>query len=382
MDVVRIGQPFPDAVTRAIFLAGPAPGEAHGPSWRREALRLLAERGYDGTVFVPEPGDDAVPSHDGDPRAWEQEGLRRADCILFWIPRPSDARLTFITHVDLGAWLHSGKVVLGAPDDPELRYLRKLTDEAHVAPAPTLAATVESAVSRVGAGAARRQGECQVPADIFRTPAFQAWYGAQRAAGNTLTGATVKWVFRVGSPEQILYFALLVDILVAAEKRHKKNEVVVARPDIAAVVLHHRGATPRDTRVALVREFRSPAVTEDAYVRECPGGSSFEVTDDMRRVAVDEVREEVGLQLDASRVRLVGARQLAATTSSHRAHVFAAELTAPELDMLCAAAGAVQGVDADERTAVEVWTLDDLLQKPAVDWSTLGMIMAALGTGE
>ncbi|WP_437854496.1 nucleoside 2-deoxyribosyltransferase domain-containing protein [Sorangium sp. So ce363] len=382
MDVVRTGQPFPDAVTRAIFLAGPAPSDARSPSWRSEALRLLAERGYDGTVFVPEPGDDMAPSPDGDPRAWEQEGLRRADCILFWVPRRLDTASTLITHVDLGAWLHSGKVVLGAPDDPKLHYLRQLTDGAQVIPAPTLAAAVDGALARVGAGAARRQGECQVPADIFRTPAFQAWYGAQQAAGNTLTGATVKWVFRVGARQQILYYALLVDIVVAAEKRHKKNEVVLARPDVGAVVLHHRGARPRDTRVALIREFRSPAATADGYVRECPGGSSFEVTDDMRRVALDEVREEVGLQLDASRVRVVGTRQLAATTSSHRAHVVSAELTAPELDVLCAAAEAVHGADADERTTVEIWTLDDLLQKPAVDWSTLGMIMAALAAGD
>ncbi|WP_437296043.1 nucleoside 2-deoxyribosyltransferase domain-containing protein [Sorangium sp. So ce426] len=382
MDVVRTGQPFPTTVTRAIFLAGPAPSDARRPSWRSEVLRLLVERGYDGAVFVPEPCDGMAPGPDGDPRAWEHEGLRRADCILFWVPRRLDTKSTLITHVDLGAWLDSGKVVLGVPDDPELHYLRQLTDGAQVAAAPTLAAAVDSALARVGAGAARRRGECQIPADIFRTPAFQSWYGAQQAAGNILTGATVKWVFRVGVRQQILYYALLVDIVVAAEKRHKKNEVVLARPDVAAVVLHHRGATPRETRVALVREFRSTATTADGYVRECPGGSSFEETDDMRRVAFDEVTEEVGLQLDASRVRLLGTRQLAATTSSHRAHVFSAELTASELDMLCASAGAVHGADADERTTIEIWTLEDLLQKPAVDWSTLGMIMAALAPGE
>lgn len=382
MDVIHASQAFPQAVTRTIFLAGPAPNDANGPSWRREALNFLAEQGYDGTVFDPEPADDVMRHADGDQRAWEQEGLRRADCIVFWIPCQLDTKSSFIAHVDLGAWLRSGKVVLGSPDALNLRYFRQLADDAPVILTSTLAATVESALAHVGAGVARRLGECQVPANIFSTPAFQAWYGAQRTAGNTLVGATVEWVFRVGPQEQVFYFALLVDIMVRAEGRHKKNEVVLARPDVAAMVLYHRGPTPRQTRVALIREFRSPAITEDAHVRECPGGSSFEVTDDFQRVALDEVREEVGLRLDTSRVRLVGARQLAATTSSHRAHVFAAELTATEIDTLCAAAEVVHGADADERTTVEIWALDDLLQKPAVDWSTLGMITAALSTEE
>ena len=288
----------------------------------------------------------------------------------------------FTTNVEFGMWLRSGKVVLGAPDDaPKLRYLRHLAHGAHIAQASTLAATVEAALAHVGPGAARTLGECRIPAGIFRSPSFQAWYAAQRGAGNTLAGATVEWVFHVGPGKHLFYFALLVDVVVTAEGRHKKNEIVLARPDIATVVLYHRGATPRETVVALIREFRSPGATKDAYVRECPGGSSFDVIGDIPRVALDEVREEVGLDLDASRLRPVGTRQLMATMSAHRAHAFAAELTVAELDALRAASGVVYGADSGERTTVEIWTVGDLLAKPVVDWSTLGMIMAALDAG-
>ena len=67
-----------------------------------------------------------------------------------------------------------------------------------------------------------------------------------------------------------------------------------------------------------------------------------------------------------------------ATMSSHRAHAFGVALTAAELDALRAAAGVVHGADAGERTTVEIWSVAELLAKPVVDWSTLGMIMAAL----
>jgi 8-oxo-dGTP pyrophosphatase MutT (NUDIX family) len=376
MDVIRANEPFPRSVTRAIYLAGPA---ARGASWRGEALRILAERGYDGAVLVPEPSDAAAALPSDERRAWEREGLRRADAILFWFPAQPDAASALVDHVDLGAWLRSGKVVLGAAGDPTRADLKQLGAEAKLDPAPTLAAAVEGAIARAGAGAARVLGECDVPAEIFTTPAFQAWYRAQRAAGNTLAGASVEWVFRVGRDRRVLFFAVQADVFVTAEGRHKKNEVVLSRPDIASVVLFHRAAAPGETRVVLVREFRSPAITSDGCVHECPGGSSFAEPFDMARVALDEVREEVGLRLEASRVRPVGVRQLAATTSAHRAHVFACELTAAEIDALAAAPGAVHGADADERTTLELWTVDELSRRPDVDWSTLGMIMAALG---
>jgi 8-oxo-dGTP pyrophosphatase MutT (NUDIX family) len=373
--VVYAHEPFPEEVTRMIFLDGPTPREQAVASWRPEALRLLAERGYDGHVFVPEARDGLMRHSYDDQVEWELEGLRRADAILFWIPRHLETMPAFTTNVELGMWHRSGRVVLGAPEDaPKLRYLRFVAEKARVPLSTSLARTIDHALAIVGDGAPRRGAECVIPAAIFTTPSFQAWHRAQRDAGNVLHDARVEWVFRAGqrAGHAIVYWALHVDVLVTKEQRHKRNEVVIARPDIAVVVLHH------GDEIALIREFRSAGATPDGWVRENPGGSSFTNQHDLLAVAVEEVHEEIGLTIAADRLRLVGVRQLMATMSAHRAHVWAVELTAEEIAKLRALAGVVHGADDNERTTIEIWRVGDLLATPEiVDWSTLGMIFAA-----
>jgi 8-oxo-dGTP pyrophosphatase MutT (NUDIX family) len=174
-----------------------------------------------------------------------------------------------------------------------------------------------------------------------------------------------------------------VDVHVAAEGRNKKNEVVLARPDVAAVVLVHKDPQdPGKTLVGLVREFRSAVSTADGYVREPAGGSSFDPEVPIAHVALDEVREETGLVLAPARLRPLGARQVAATLLSHHAHVWVADLTADEVAKLRAEAGVVHGADDCERTWVELWTVDELRRRPVLDWASLGMVLAAVAAAE
>src|SRR5205085_1289814 len=135
---------------------------------------------------------------------------------------------------------------------------------------------IQSALAKLGTGATRKGGEAQVPLHIWNTASFQSWYQSQRKAGNELHGAQVKWVMRVGG-KFVLFWALHVNVFVPSENRHKTNEVVISRPDTCMTVAWHRpeGAPAEDTEFALVREFRSPAVTDDGFVWENPGGSSF-----------------------------------------------------------------------------------------------------------
>ncbi|HVI00101.1 MAG TPA: nucleoside 2-deoxyribosyltransferase domain-containing protein, partial [Enhygromyxa sp.] len=100
MQVVYARQPFPAAFTRAIFLAGPTPRSSDVPSWRPRALELLAERGYDGAVFVPEDADGNARFDYTDQIDWESEGLALADVIVFWIPRDLDTLPGFTTNVE------------------------------------------------------------------------------------------------------------------------------------------------------------------------------------------------------------------------------------------------------------------------------------------
>ena len=106
-----------------IFLAGPTVrGNQYdklGPSWRVKACKLLKEYGFDGAVVLPEftnpyesdKGRTELP-------VWEHNGLTRADCILFWLPRTREL-WGLNTNSEHGFWLAKDplKLVYGRPDD-------------------------------------------------------------------------------------------------------------------------------------------------------------------------------------------------------------------------------------------------------------------------
>ncbi|MFO0660337.1 MAG: nucleoside 2-deoxyribosyltransferase domain-containing protein [Polyangiaceae bacterium] len=372
-------------MSASIFLAGPTPRSADTPSWRPEALRLLEARGFDGVVFVPEFKDGFWRGNYDDQVGWEEEALNQADCVLFWVPRNLDTMPAFTTNDEWGWWKGSGKVVFGAPENAEkIRYQQWWAEHLAVPHATTLEATIDHALSMIGQrqpGDLREGAETQIPLVVWRKPELQRWIQTQRKAGNSLRKARLLWTHRVGPQRDIVFFwALHVVVYVAAEDRLKKNEILVGRADMSATVLYNKGATLHGTEVVLVREFRSPASTPDAFVHELPGGSSWK-GGDPREVAIEEVREETGTSIvDAPlRWREVASRPLAATFSVHHGHVFACELSTDEINVLRSKIGVVQGApDDSERTWIEIRTVGDLLAKRDVDWSTLGMILSAL----
>ncbi len=384
MQVIHAGQPFPPSWSFAVFLAGPTPRSPDVPSWRPEALALLAEAGFRGVVFVPETASgDRSPDYD-DQVEWERQGLNFADRILFWVPRDLERMPALTTNVEFGRWCTSGKVVLGFPRSaPKNKYLQWLAGVEGVPVSHTLRETITAALEGSTDAAERRAGERHIPLHVWRTPAFQAWYESYKRAGNSLEEARLVWSFCRPGTRQTFAHVLHARIWVAAEGRYKDNEWVLSRPDVACVVLYHRppGAKLLDTQVVLVREFRTAARTTDGFVRELPGGSHAEAGWSPEEVALAEVREETRLLLAGEQLRRVGSRQLVGTLSSHHGHVFAAELTDAERSGLRerAATGVVGGVTEDtERTFVEVVTLRELLGEGLADWATVGMVLQAL----
>jgi 8-oxo-dGTP pyrophosphatase MutT (NUDIX family) len=201
------------------------------------------------------------------------------------------------------------------------------------------------------------------------------------SAGNRLDGAKVNWVFRPdGHREVIFLWAIHVDIFIASENRHKTNEFVIARPDISTIVLYRRRDPLFDSEIVLVREFRSPVSNKEGFVWEAPGGSTFKAGDvDTKTLAAHECEEEVGITIDPSRIKEHGSRQLMATLSAHRAHVFSAELTEEELKNLRVQKNVAHGVPEDaERTYIEIVTLKEMMERPLVDWSMIGIIFSVL----
>ncbi len=383
MQVVYAKQPLPDSLRASIFLVGPTPRQASGgASWRPAMLRALEQAGFAGTVFVPEDAAGSYAHSYVDQITWEQDGLEMADVILAWVPRELETMPAFTTNVEFGEFLRGGKLVYGRPERaPKTRYL----DERYLAvtgrpPLDSIEALARAAIEAIGEGMLRRGGECRVPLAIFRSPQFQSWYGNQQRAGNRLDDARVLWTFFAGPNRVLFSFAVRVTVWIAAEDRFKRSEYVLTRSDVSTIVALARG--PRDDgladEVVLVREFRATANGPDGYVHELPGGSTFGPDQDALAIAAQELDEETGLRVAPERLRPLGVRQLAATTSAHRSHVYVVELTPEELAWARAEAeaGTRHGIGDSERTFLEVRTVAALLADECIDWTCLGAVLA------
>jgi 8-oxo-dGTP pyrophosphatase MutT (NUDIX family) len=410
MRIVYAKQTPPESWQHAIFLAGPTPRDPETPSWRPEAIRILEELGYEGVVFVPEPeggdwrgsytdqanwermGTVFVPEpEDGqwrgsytDQTEWEKMGTEMADKVVFWVPRDLRTMPALTTNIEFGRYVDTGKAVLGHPEGaPKMRYLDWLVTDADPDGGwyHDLRATLQAATLGWDKLPVRSGGERWVPAVIFTTPMFQSWYGQLCEVGNRLDKAGVRWTFRLKG--RVFSYVLWVDIWVQSEGRHKANEWIFARTDVACVVLYARAADPMDSKVVLVREFRSPARTPDGFVHELPGGGCEAADDDALERAAREVYEETGIAVAKERLRYVGSRQAVATLSTHQVHCYAVEMTDAELAQAAAvaASGEAHGEDGpggEEQAYTEITTLGELLQGEYADWTTVGLVARAL----
>jgi hypothetical protein len=135
-----------------------------------------------------------------------------------------------------------------------------------------------------------------------------------------------------------------------------------------------------DYKIVLTKEFRSPVSNKECFVYELPGGSSFKPGKTSLELAADEFAEETSMRIENySRFIYHQSRQLLATLSSHKAHLFSIELTLEELKHLESLKGKTFGVEEDsEKTYVEIKTVREILNEELLDWSMVGMILSIL----
>lgn len=385
MTIVYAHEKAPEAFESSIFLVGPTPTKNRAHSWRTDALRLLQEAGYEGVVFLPEKRPDKLGNTRFqvdyiDQVEWEFAHLRLADVILAWVPRTLE-NPGITTNYELGEFMDSGKVVFGAPKDSwKTRYPRYWAEKRQVPTSFTLEETVNNALALLGEGLLRHGGERFVPPYIWKTVSFQQWYGNLKKAGNRLDSAEVVWSWRVGPRRKLTFFWIIhAKVWVESESRYKDNEVVLARPDISVTVLYKRAEKLDDCEVVLIKEFRTPVSNSEGYVYENPGGSSWEERADPLECASEEVHEETGIAIEASRFTYHGARQIAPTVSAHRAHLFSAPVTDEQLRQVDAGGDMPHGVAEDtERTYALRAKVGDIRQQNLVGWPDLGMILYVL----
>lgn len=129
MKVIYALQPL----QKSIMLLGPTPRDDNTESWRPEALEMLRELGFNGTVLVPE--SETWGRHDAYDQQvkWEWEALEQATVALFWVPRDLNSMPAFTTNVEFGLTVKNGRTLLGFPKDtPKMGYLKALADRYRV----------------------------------------------------------------------------------------------------------------------------------------------------------------------------------------------------------------------------------------------------------
>lgn len=379
MKLIYALEDFPAEITKSIFLAGPTPRDNSIESWRKEAIQILEKLGYDGTVFIPEPRNNQFTKDYDKQVDWETQMLNAADCIMFWIPRDLEKLPGFTTNVEWGVWENSGKVVIGFPkDSPKNTYLEYQAKKLQVPVTYDLESTIKNAMQIIGEGALRKDGECYVPFYIWKLNEFQDWYNSQKKVGNELRYAKLNYVFIMPKARKVFLWIMNAHVYVKDEDRVKDIEFILSRTNLCSAVLYKKGNTLEDTEVVLVKEFRTPVNNSEEKVYEIPGGSSTKEKDNID-VIHDEIKEELGIDIDKKRLEFIEGRQMMATLSAHKCYLYKLELSNEEMDQIKTQKGQVHGVVEDtEMTYTEVFTIKDILSNQLLDWSNLGMILSAI----
>lgn len=378
-------EPLPERISSTIFLAGPTPRGPETPSWRPEAVRLLREAGYAGTVLVPEDRNGEWRHSYDHQVEWECRMRACADLVVFWIPRDLETMPALTTNVEFGEDLLTGRCLYGRPDEARKnRYLdSRWTSETGTAPHSDLKSLLSEAAALLKEGAERTGTGRSVPLSVWRLPSFQAWLSALEGAGGALWEPNLLKIVPFGPslhPSKPVFAWIAKPRLRLADGRTKDNEVVVGRTDCASVVPVFDG--PGGAWVLLACEPRAAARNAEGIVVEWPGGSSPDPSLDPRFVAVEELAEEAGLRVDPARLVDLGSRQSSATLCSHAVGAFAVRLTREEADEALGKirGGAVLGADPEaengERVLLRACLLEDARNLP-LDWSALGVLSEA-----
>ncbi len=140
----------------SLFLAGPTPRDDRLPHWRAEALALLEQANFSGTVYVPEDRGWKLRKNfdEIEQIKWEQAALDAANVVVFWLCRDELLQTMpgFTTNIEFGrisrdAELTGKSFVLGYPKGTrKMGYLQYSADKAGAPVRHTLTDTLQSAL--------------------------------------------------------------------------------------------------------------------------------------------------------------------------------------------------------------------------------------------
>ena len=383
MQIIFSDSPQPQQITHSIFLAGPSPRKPQDNNWRIEAIEILKKLNFTGQVFIPIPKEKFYNGQDENSWTylkqiqWECSFRHIADKIVFWVPRSiAHEQPGFTTNVEFGEDLHSGKIIYGRPDNADkCRYLDERIKQIQQPIFNTLEKTLEYTVTQLTNPSVRDNGEIFIPLHIWQDNEFQTWYTNLKNNGNQLIEAKVLHHYTVGQ-NKLFSYVLKVNIFIKSENRYKDNEFVFFRKSISSVLAFYEDTNTKQTYIVLIKEFRSPVNNNEGYIYELPSGSSFDNISPQEN-AKNELLEETGIVIDdINRFICVSNRQIAATLSSNKCHLYKVQLTQQEFNAIDTQK--IHGENLEyEQTHVVICKKQDALHLP-LDYNTIGMIFCAL----
>jgi len=261
-EVIYATEAFPVRTSKSVFLAGPTPrsppsdhpqtgtqttsvakntsGDKYGIHWRKEALDVFQELGFTGTIFIPEPrsghwgkGPDGY-MHQVE---WEEEGLNRADLIVFWIPRTPDEMPAFTTNDEWGYWKASGKSILGTPPNAfRVKYQEYYAEKYGVPTFHSLRDTLSAVVNILGQGVDREGPASFAPLFIWNSVSFQKWFRHFSANKNQeLVGLRVQYTVRQPNNSnnqlsRVTFWAIEVHYREKGKGDTVQKEIVLSHP--------------------------------------------------------------------------------------------------------------------------------------------------------
>lgn len=170
LKIVYAQTPFPTAVERTLFLAGPTDRGNRPTAWRQEALQILKDLDFDGHVFIPEAEGGRWNGNKDAQFEWEDEALRRADAIVFWMPRDLQTLPGFTTNIEFGLYARSRKIVWAAPEGAlKVDWIERYAETLNVPITRDLKYALRIAREHIiGAGARREGADVLIPLREWR----------------------------------------------------------------------------------------------------------------------------------------------------------------------------------------------------------------------
>jgi len=373
---------IPTLYTKSIFLAGPTLRtnlqDRQKNSWRIKALEYLKELNYDGVVFVPEDFNKEFDHNALTQQIeWEQKALAKADCILMYLER-TENNMGLTSNIEFGMYSKSGKIVCGFTDQAiKNNYIKHEVERYQIPFANNLKELCKLAIEQVKDGSLRKNAETDIPLCIWNGHEFQDWYRMQKSVGNELRYADLDYVFIMPKARKVFFWVLKVHVYIKAEDRIKENEFIISRKNMCSAVLYKKEENIMDSKIVMAREFRSPVCNDKCFVYELPGGSSTTDKDDLD-VVTSEIKEEIGLDIDKSRIVSHQTRQCVSTLSIHKCHLYSIELTNEELNTISKNKQPKGVVEDTEMVYTEIFTLKEILENELLDWNNIGQIMSIL----